>query len=155
VSMHATVDRMLTSAEKAWAHASDLCYKENCILPVDSRWHLSLKVHRDLIGNSLQTPPIRFRRSLYVCRGGSLNCSQYYTNNLNTESKMPGGDAAEEQAAAAAAKAAAEAEAAAAKAAKEEEEREARADVTRGLLDQTTAKQLSSSGDDAKRVRGK
>jgi hypothetical protein len=67
---------------------------------------------------------------------------------------MPGGDAAEEQAAAAAAKAAAEAEAAA-KAAKEEEEREARADVTRGLLDQTTAKQLSSSGDDAKRVRGK
>lgn len=68
---------------------------------------------------------------------------------------MPGGDAAEEQAAAAAAKAAAEAEAAAAKAAKEEEEREARADVTRGLLDQTTAKQLSSSGDDAKRVRGK
>jgi hypothetical protein len=66
---------------------------------------------------------------------------------------MPGGDAAEEQAAAA--KAAAEAEAAAAKAAEEEEKRQARADVTRGLLDQTTAKQLSSSGDDAKRVRGK
>ncbi len=55
---------------------------------------------------------------------------------------MPGGDdaerAAEEQAAA-----------------EEEERRQARADVTRGLLDETTLKQLSSSGDDARRVRGK
>ena len=65
---------------------------------------------------------------------------------------MPGGDdaerAAEEQAAAARA---AEAKAAA----EEEEKRQARADVTKGLLDETTLKQLSSSGDDARRVRGK
>jgi hypothetical protein len=70
---------------------------------------------------------------------------------------MPGGDdaerAAEQAAAARAAEAEAEAEAKAA--AEEEEKRQARADVTRGLLDETTLKQLSSSGDDARRVRGK
>jgi hypothetical protein len=60
---------------------------------------------------------------------------------------MPGGDdterTADEQAAP-------EVEAAA-----EEGKRQARADVTKGLLDETTLKQLSSSGDDARRVREK
>jgi hypothetical protein len=76
VSMHATVDRMLTSAEhngEKWAHASVLYYKENCILPdlrtLDSTF--SLKVHRDPIGNSLQALFIRLRRLSYVCREGS------------------------------------------------------------------------------------
>jgi hypothetical protein len=40
-------------------------------------------------------------------------------------------------------------------AAEEERKRKARADVTKGLLDGATAKQLSSSGDDARRRRGK
>lgn len=61
---------------------------------------------------------------------------------------MPGEDndakrAAEERAAA-------EAEAAA----EEGRKREARAEVTRGLLDEKSVKQLSSSGDDARRKRG-
>lgn len=53
------------------------------------------------------------------------------------------------------AKRATEKEAAAKAAAEEERKRQDRADVAKGLLDETTVKQLSSSGYDARRRREK
>ncbi len=88
--------------------------------------------------------------SIIKVRGHSGVCRLYtpanYADSLNTELKMRNEDDA---------KRAAEKEAAAKAAAEEERKRQARADVTKGLLDKTTVKQLSSSRDDARRRRGK
>lgn len=94
----------------------------------------TFKVHK----NNLKTLSIiKVRRHSEVCRLYIL-AALNHADSLNTELKMPNEDDA---------KRAAEKEAAA----EEERKRQARADVTKALLDETTAKQLSSSGDDARR----
>lgn len=108
------------------------------IAPYSCSFH-TFKVHK----NNLN--PLSIIKYSEVCRlytPAALNRA----DSLNTELKMPNEDDA---------KCAAEKEAAAKAAAEEERKRQARADVTKGLLDETTAKQLSSSGDDARRRRGK